>query len=79
MFVRSEIPDPYPGRCHCTKFNPHPGVMQYERCLGYDTEAHICTFEERRPQTTWASSMRKQIKDPDPWVSPLEKDTHENS
>lgn len=71
MLIQHDMPDPYPGRCGCSHFNTK--TMQYERCLGYANEPHICEWENADPPpASWLHKSRAPF-EPKPWVKPGDK------
>ena len=70
MFVETHALDPYPGRCGCMSFNPRIG--QYERCLGYQDDPHVCYWEDApMPQPGVSGQIAST---PSPWVEPRDED-----
>lgn len=62
-------PDPFPGRCRNFRYNSN--IMQNERCLDYDNEIHVCSFEDRKPTgISWSGVRVSAQANPKPWVKP---------
>lgn len=59
------------------RWNQH--VLQYERCLDYENEPHVCSFPDTRPapQRTWTSGGFIYWNDngtgPRAWVKPSDR------